>query len=164
MVAAAARDVTTLNDLASQYGDAILPVELDVTDRAAAFAAVQQAHGHFGRLDVVVNNAGYGHFGFVEEITETEARAQLETNLFGALWVTQAAIPVLRAQGGGHIVQISSIGGVMAFPGLGIYHASKWALEGISEALAQEVGADGIKITLIEPSGYATDWSDIPRA
>ena len=164
MVAAAARDVTTLNDLASQYGDAILPVELDVTDRAAAFAAVQQAHGHFGRLDVVVNNAGYGHFGFVEEITETEARAQLETNLFGALWVTQAAIPVLRAQGGGHIVQISSIGGVMAFPGLGIYHASKWALEGISEALAQEVGADGIKITLIEPSGYATDWLDIPRA
>jgi NAD(P)-dependent dehydrogenase (short-subunit alcohol dehydrogenase family) len=159
MVAAAARDVTTLSDLASQYGDAILPVELDVTDRAAAFAAVQQARDHFGRLDVVVNNAGYGHFGFVEEITETEARAQLETNLFGALWVTQAAIPVLRAQGGGHIVQISSIGGVMAFPGLGIYHASKWALEGISEALAQEVGADGIKITLIEPGGYATDWS-----
>jgi len=112
-----------------------------------------------GRLDVIVNNAGYGDFGFVEEITETEARAQLETNLFGALWVTQAAIPVLRAQGGGHIVQISSIGGVMAFPGLGIYHASKWALEGISEALAQEVAANGIKITLIEPSGYATDWS-----
>jgi NAD(P)-dependent dehydrogenase (short-subunit alcohol dehydrogenase family) len=159
MVAAAARDVTTLNDLASQYGDAIMPIELDVTDRAAAFAAVQQAHGHFGRLDVIVNNAGYGHFGFVEEITETEARAQLETNLLGALWVTQAAIPVLRAQGGGHIVQISSIGGVMAFPGLGIYHASKWALEGISEALAQEVAADGIKIALIEPSGYATDWS-----
>ncbi len=158
-VAAAARDTATLNDLTSRFGDAILPIELDVTDRAAAFAAVQQAHAHFGRLDVVVNNAGYGHFGFIEEITEAEARAQLETNLFGALWVTQAAIPLLRAQGGGHIVQVSSIGGVTAFPGLGIYHASKWALEGFSEALAQETGPAGIKVTLIEPSGYATDWS-----
>jgi NAD(P)-dependent dehydrogenase (short-subunit alcohol dehydrogenase family) len=158
-VAAAARDTATLNDLTSQFGDKILPIELDVTDRAAAFAAVRQAHAHFGRLDVVVNNAGYGHFGFIEEITEAEARAQLETNLFGALWVTQAAIPLLRAQGGGHIVQVSSVGGVTAFPGLGIYHASKWALEGFSEALSQETGPAGIKVTLIEPSGYATDWS-----
>jgi NAD(P)-dependent dehydrogenase (short-subunit alcohol dehydrogenase family) len=158
-VAAAARDTATLHDLADQFGDAILPVQLDVTDRAAAFAAVQQAHAHFGRLDVVVNNAGYGHFGFIEEITEAEARAQLETDLFGALWVTQAAIPLLRSQGGGHILQVSSIGGIMAFPGLGIYHASKWALEGLSEALAQETGPAGIKVTLIEPSGYATDWS-----
>lgn len=158
-VAAAARDTATLNDLASRFGDAIWPVELDVTDRAAAFAAVRQAHARFGRLDVIVNNAGYGHFGFIEEITEAEARAQLETNLFGALWVTQAAIPLLRSQGGGHIVQVSSVGGIMAFPGLGIYHASKWALEGLSEALAQETGPAGIKVTLIEPSGYATDWS-----
>lgn len=158
-VAAAARDTATLNDLAGQFGDAILPIELDVTNRAAAFVAVQQAHAHFGRLDVVVNNAGYGHFGFTEEITETEARAQLETNLFGALWVTQAAIPLLRAQGGGHILQVSSVGGLVAFPGLAIYHASKWALEGLSEALAQETASAGIKVTLIEPSGYATDWS-----
>jgi NAD(P)-dependent dehydrogenase (short-subunit alcohol dehydrogenase family) len=160
-VAAAARDTATLDDLSSQFGDAVLPIELDVTDRAAAFAAVQQAHAHFGRLDVVVNNAGYGHFGFIEEITEAEARAQLETNLFGALWVTQAAIPLLRAQGNGHIMQVSSVGGVMAFPGLGIYHASKWALEGLSDALAQETGPAGIKVTLIEPGGYATDWSGI---
>ena len=158
-VAATARDVDTLKDLADEFGDAILPIALDVTDQAAAAAAVRQAHAHFGRLDVVVNNAGYGHFGFLEEITEAEARAQLETNVFGALWVTQAAIPLMREQGSGHIVQISSIGGVAAFPGLGIYHASKWALEGFSEALSHEVAPFGIKVTLIEPGGYATDWS-----
>jgi NAD(P)-dependent dehydrogenase (short-subunit alcohol dehydrogenase family) len=95
----------------------------------------------------------------VEEITEAEARAQIETNLYGALWITQAAIPLLRAQGGGHIMQVSSIGGVTAFPGVGIYHASKWALEGLSEALAQEVRPAGIKVTLIEPGAYGTDWA-----
>ena len=158
-VAATARDIATLKDLADEFGDAILPITLDVTDRGAATAAVGQAHDHFGRLDVVVNNAGYGHFGFLEEVTEAEARAQLETNVFGALWVTQAAIPLMREQGSGHIVQISSIGGVAAFPGLGLYHASKWALEGFSEALSQEVAPFGIKVTLIEPGGYATDWS-----
>jgi NAD(P)-dependent dehydrogenase (short-subunit alcohol dehydrogenase family) len=120
---------------------------------------VARAQEHFGRLDVVVNNAGYGHFGFVEEITEAEARAQLDTNLFGALWVTQAALPYLREQGSGHILQVSSIGGISAFPWVGIYHASKWALEGLTQALAQEVEQFGIKVTSIEPGGYATDWS-----
>jgi NAD(P)-dependent dehydrogenase (short-subunit alcohol dehydrogenase family) len=158
-LAASARDITTLKDLIDRFGDAVLPLELDVTDRAASVAAIQLAHAHFGRLDVVVNNAGYGHFGFIEEITEDEARAQLETNLFGALWTTQAAIPLLRGQGGGHILQVSSIGGVAAFPSLGIYHASKWALEGLTEALASEVAGFGIRTTLIEPGGYATDWS-----
>jgi NAD(P)-dependent dehydrogenase (short-subunit alcohol dehydrogenase family) len=158
-VAATARDVSTLKDLTERFGDAILPVSLDVTDRAAAIATVGKAHAHFGRLDVVVNNAGYGHFGFLEEITEAEARAQIETNVFGALWVTQAAIPLMREQGSGHIVQVSSIGGVTAFPSLGIYNASKWALEGLSESLAQEVAPFGVKVTLIEPGGYATDWS-----
>ncbi|QUQ64760.1 SDR family oxidoreductase [Kutzneria sp. CA-103260] len=157
-VAATARDVATLKDLAETFGDALLPIQLDVTDRAADIAAVRQAHAHFGRLDIVVNNAGYGHFGFIEEITEDEARAQFETNLFGALWVTQAAIPLMREQGSGHIVQISSIGGVAAFPTVGIYNSSKWALEGFSEALAQEVAGFGIKVTIIEPGGYATDW------
>jgi len=157
-VAATARDTATLSDLADRFGDAILPIQLDVTDRAAAIAAVQTAHRHFGRLDVVVNNAGYGHFGTVEELTEDEARAQFETNLFGVLWITQAAIPLLREQGNGHIVQISSVGGVAAFPGLGIYNASKWALEGLTEALVGEVAGFGIKTTLIEPSGFATDW------
>jgi NAD(P)-dependent dehydrogenase (short-subunit alcohol dehydrogenase family) len=136
-----------------------MPIELDVNDRAAGIAAVQDAHRGFGRLDVVVNNAGYGHFGTVEETTEEEARAQLETNFFGALWITQAAIPVLREQGGGHIVQVSSIGGVMAFPGLAVYNASKWALEGLTEGLAQEVAGFGIHTTLIEPSAFATDWA-----
>jgi NAD(P)-dependent dehydrogenase (short-subunit alcohol dehydrogenase family) len=158
-VAATARDLSTLDDLVATYGDRFLPLQLDVTDREADFAAVRQAHERFGRLDVVVNNAGYGHFGMVEEITEAEARAQLETNLFGALWVTQAALPFLREQGSGHILQVSSIGGISAFPLVGIYHASKWALEGISQSLAQEVAAFGIKVTLIEPGGFATDWA-----
>jgi NAD(P)-dependent dehydrogenase (short-subunit alcohol dehydrogenase family) len=158
-VAATARDLSTLDDLVAAHGERFLPLQLDVTDRDADFAAVRQAHERFGRLDVVVNNAGYGHFGMVEEITEAEARAQLETNLFGALWVTQAALPFLREQGGGHILQVSSIGGISAFPLVGIYHASKWALEGISQALAQEVAPFGIKVTLIEPGGFDTDWA-----
>ncbi|MGV0794423.1 SDR family oxidoreductase [Mycolicibacterium sp. XJ1819] len=158
-VAATARDTSTLSDLVDRYGDALLPIRLDVTDRDADFAAVAQAHDHFGGLDIVVNNAGYGHFGLVEELTEQEARDQFETNLFGALWITQAALPYLRAQRSGHIIQVSSIGGVTAFQNLGIYHASKWALEGLSQSLAQEVASFGIHVTLIEPGGYATDWA-----
>jgi len=157
-VAATARDVGSLAELVDEFGDAILPIKLDVTDRTASQAALQNAHAHFDRLDVVVNNAGYGHFGAVEELSEAEARAQMETNFFGALWTTQAAIPLLRSQGGGHILQVSSQGGVVAFPTIGIYHASKWALEGLTEALASEVAQFGIKTTLIEPGGYETDW------
>ncbi|CAN5249137.1 hypothetical protein BH09ACT10_BH09ACT10_30780 [soil metagenome] len=119
-VAATARKVETLDALVDTYGDAVLPIQLDVNDRAADFAAVQQAAQHFGQLDIVVNNAGYGHFGMVEEISEDEARAQLETNVFGALWVTQAALPIMREQGSGHIIQVSSIGGISAFPTVGI--------------------------------------------
>jgi NAD(P)-dependent dehydrogenase (short-subunit alcohol dehydrogenase family) len=157
-VAATARDTSTLEDLAKTYGDAVLPMELDVTDRSAAFAAVAQAEEHFGGLDIVVNNAGYGQFGFVEELSEGELRAQMETNLFGAVWVTQAALPVLRRRGGGRILQVSSIGGISAFSGIGAYHASKWALEGISQSLAREVASFNIKVTIIEPAGYSTDW------
>jgi NAD(P)-dependent dehydrogenase (short-subunit alcohol dehydrogenase family) len=158
-VAATARDTSTLDDLAAQYGDRLLPLKLDVTDKDAVAAAVQDAHDRFGRLDVVVNNAGYGQFGMVEELSEADARDQIETNVFGALWVTQAVLPYLRAQGSGHILQVSSIGGISAFPNIGMYHASKWALEGMSQALAQEVADFGIKVTLIEPAGYSTDWS-----
>ena len=157
-VAATARDTATLDDLVSTYGDSVLPIRLDVTDREADFAAVRQAHEHFGRLDVVVNNAGYGQFGMIEEVSEAEARDQFETNVFGALWVTQAALPILREQGSGHLLQVSSIGGISAFPNIGIYNASKWALEGLSQALAQEVADFGIKVTLIEPGGFSTDW------
>ena len=157
-VAATARDTGSLDDLVEKYGDAILPIELDVTDRSADFAAVAQAHEKFGRLDVVINNAGYGQFGLIEELTEAEARDQFETNVFGALWVTQAALPFLREQRGGHIIQVSSIGGISAFPNIGIYNGSKWALEGFSQALAQEVADFGIHVTLVEPGGFSTDW------
>ena len=133
-VAATARNTGTLDDLVDKYGDSVLPIQLDVTDRDADFAAVKQAHDHFGRLDIVVNNAGYGQFGFIEELSESDARDQIETNVFGALWVTQAALPYLREQRSGHIIQVSSIGGIVAFPNVGIYHASKWALEEIGRA------------------------------
>jgi NAD(P)-dependent dehydrogenase (short-subunit alcohol dehydrogenase family) len=158
-VAATARDVSSLSGLVEQYGDAVLALELDVTDRDADFAAVARAHEHFGRLDVVINNAGYGLFGTIEEVSELQARAQIETNLFGALWVTQAALPYLREQHSGHIIQVSSIGGIAAFAGVGLYHASKWGLEGFSDALAQEVAEFGIHVTLVEPGGFDTDWS-----
>ena len=158
-VAATARDTGSLDDLVAEYGDRVLPLALDVTDRDAVFAAVARAHDHFDGLDIVANNAGYGQFGMVEELSESDARDQIETNLFGALWVTQAALPYLRAQGSGHFLQVSSIGGISAFPTVGIYHASKWALEGFSQSLAQEVAGFGIKVTLIEPGGFSTDWS-----
>jgi NAD(P)-dependent dehydrogenase (short-subunit alcohol dehydrogenase family) len=157
-VVGTARDAGTLDDLVAKYGDTLLALPLDVTDRTAVFEAVAHAHEHFGRLDIVVNNAGYGQFGMVEELSEQEAREQIETNLFGALWVTQAALPFLREQGSGHFLQVSSIGGISAFPGIGMYHASKWALEGISQSLAQEVKGFGIHVTLIEPGGFSTDW------
>ena len=158
-VAATARDASTLAPLAEKYGDDVLTMALDVQDRDADFAAVEKAHEAFGRLDVVVNNAGYGLFGAIEEVSEEEARDQIETNLFGALWVTQAALPIMRAQGSGHIIQVSSIGGVTAFPEVGLYHASKWGLEAFSQSLSQEVADFGIDVTLVEPQGYSTDWS-----
>jgi len=158
-VAATARNIDSLNDLVAKYGPAILPIQLDVTDRSASFAAIKKAADNFGRLNIVINNAGYGHFGTIEEISEKEARDQMETNVFGALWVTQAAIPIMRAQGSGHIIQVSSIGGLTSFPNVGLYHASKWALEGFSETLSQEVAEFGIHVTLVEPAGYETDWA-----
>ena len=157
-VAAAARDISALATLRDVYGEAVEPIRLDVTDRAACFAAVRAAHDRFGRLDIVVNNAGYGQYGFIEELDEQQARAQLDTNFFGALWVTQAALPYLRSQGSGHILEVSSIGGITAFPNLGIYHASKWALEGLAQALAAEVAPFGIRVTIVEPGGFDTDW------
>ena len=157
-MAATARDVKTLGPLVERHGERVAAITLDVTDKAAVHAGVSEAHERFGRLDVVVNNAGYGLFGTIEEVSEAEAREQIETNLFGALWVTQSVLPILRAQGSGHIIQVSSIGGVNAFPIVGLYHASKWGLEGFSQALAAEVAGFGIKVTLVEPGGFATDW------
>jgi NAD(P)-dependent dehydrogenase (short-subunit alcohol dehydrogenase family) len=157
-VAATARDIKTLQPLVERYGDLVAPIALDVTDKTGVDRAVVEAIKRFGRIDVAVNNAGYGLFGAIEEISEAEARAQIETNLFGALWVTQAVLPQMRAQKSGHIIQVSSIGGVNAFPTIGLYHASKWGLEGFSQSLAAEVAGFGIKVTLVEPGGFATDW------
>ncbi|MFI5696505.1 SDR family NAD(P)-dependent oxidoreductase [Kribbella sp. NPDC051586] len=154
-VAATARK--SLTELVGTYGDAVLPLELDVTDKAAVFGAVEQAKEHFGRLDVIVNNAGYGLSGAVEEYTEQQLRDQFETNFFGPVWVVQAALPYLREQGSGHIIQISSVAGLTGFLLGSGYCASKWALEGLSEALAQEVAGFGIKVTVVEPGGYATE-------
>ncbi|TDC06122.1 SDR family NAD(P)-dependent oxidoreductase [Nonomuraea longispora] len=155
-VAATARNAASLEELVAGYGQALLPLELDVTSEAAVFDGVKRAAEHFGRLDVIVNNAGYAQVGAVEELTAQNLRDQLETNLFGALWVIQAALPYLREQGAGHIIQLSSAAGLMAMPLSGAYSASKWALEALNESLAQEVAGFGIKVTIIEPGGFAT--------
>jgi NAD(P)-dependent dehydrogenase (short-subunit alcohol dehydrogenase family) len=156
-VVGAARDVSPLDDLVAQHPDRLLALRLDVTDRAAVFDVVGQAAGHFGRLDVVVNNAGALFAGMVEEFTEADARAQMEVNFFGALWVSQAVLPHLRAGGGGHVLQISSIGALGGFASTGLYSASKFALEGMSEAFAAEAAQFGVKVTIVQPGGYWTD-------
>ncbi|WP_424449875.1 SDR family NAD(P)-dependent oxidoreductase [Microbacterium arborescens] len=157
-VSATVRTADALDDVSAAFGDALQVQVLDVTDRDAGFAAVAAAKERFGSLDIAVNNAGYGLNGMLEEVSEQQARTQMEVNFFGALHITQAVLPVMREQGSGLIVQISSIGGVVAFPGLSIYHASKWALEGMTEALANEVAGYGIKTLIVEPGGYGTDW------
>lgn len=163
-VAATARNTDSLNDLVQQFGNAILPIQLDVNNRNACFAAVKQATQHFGAIDVLINNAGYGLFGAIEETSEQEARAQIETNVFGLLWVTQAVLPVMRKQGSGHIIQVSSALGLVTAPTLGIYNASKFAVEGLSETLAAEVKDFGIQVTIVEPNGFGTDWAGASAA
>ena len=143
--------------LAEDTREGLLQIAADVRNPASVHAAVDQAIEAFGRLDVVVNNAGTMSYGFVEEFTETQVRAQLETNFFGAVWVTQAVAPVLRRQGSGHLVQMSSIGGLAGFAGTGLYSASKFALEGLSEAAAHELAEFGVHVTVVEPGGYWTD-------
>ncbi|WP_063006486.1 SDR family NAD(P)-dependent oxidoreductase [Nocardia salmonicida] len=156
-VAAAARTGSALDELAAAHPGRVLPLTLDVTDRGAVHEAVDAAVAHFGRLDIVVNNAGTLSMGMIEEFTETEARAQMEVNFFGALWVSQAVLPHLRAQRGGHIVQVSSIGGLAGFPLSGMYAASKFALEGMSEALAMEAAEFCARVSILQPGGYWTD-------
>jgi NAD(P)-dependent dehydrogenase (short-subunit alcohol dehydrogenase family) len=155
-VAATARSTASFDELVATYGDAVLPLAMDVTDRAAVFASVQRAAEHFGRLDVIVNNAGYAQVGAIEELSEQELRDQLETNVFGAVWVIQAVLPHLRAQGAGHIIQLSSVAGLIAMPLGGAYHISKWGVEALNETLANEVAEFGVKVTVIEPAGFAT--------
>ncbi len=157
-VAATARKVEDVADLTERFGDAVLPLALDVTDAEQVKQAVPQAHTHFGRLDVVINNAGYSLMGTIEEGSEADVRAEFDANYFGTLRVIQAALPLLRQQGSGHILGVSSGVGLVAFPIIGSYCASKWAFEALHESLAQEVKAFGIKVTLIEPGAYATSF------
>lgn len=154
-----ARDPRQLDDLVARYGDQVRAAALDVVDPDAARAAVQTAVGAFGRLDVVVNNAGFADLAAVEDVTLDAFRAQIDTNLLGVVNVTKAALPVLREQGAGHIIQVSSVGGRMATPGLGAYQAAKWAVGGFSEVLAAEVAPLGVKVTVLEPGGMRTDWA-----
>jgi NAD(P)-dependent dehydrogenase (short-subunit alcohol dehydrogenase family) len=156
---ATARSPDSLADLVSRYGDQILPVALDVTDPDAAQAAVSLGVERFGRLDVLVNNAGYANLASVEDMTLPDFRAQVDANLFGVVNVTKAALPFLRSRGSGHIIQVSSVGGRLATAGLAAYQAAKWAVGGFSEVLAREVGPLGIKVTVLEPGGMRTDWA-----
>jgi NAD(P)-dependent dehydrogenase (short-subunit alcohol dehydrogenase family) len=156
-VAGTSREIGRLDGFAAEFGDSFLPLQLDIIDRAACFEAVRRAHEQFGRLDVVVNNAALCHYGVIEEFSEEEARLQLDTNFFGPLWITQAALPFLRAQGGGHIIQVSSVGGHFSTPSLGMYCSSKWALEAMTHAMAAEVAKFGIRVTLIHPGPFATN-------
>ncbi|MEU4443190.1 SDR family NAD(P)-dependent oxidoreductase [Actinosynnema sp. NPDC050801] len=156
-VVGVARDITPLEDLVVASAGRLVTFPLDIADRTAVQAGVRRAFAAFGRLDVVVNNAGGVVLGMLEEITEEQARAHLDTNFFGALWVNQAVVPLLREQGSGHILQVSSMGSAGGFASTGLYGAGKAALDSMSEALAMEVERFGIKVTILQPGGYRTD-------
>ena len=158
-VVATARNPDQLQDLVKRYPSSARAVRLDVTDRAQAAAAVKATTGAFGRLDVLVNNAGYANVNSIEDFAEDDFRAQIETNLWGVINLTRAAVPVLREQSSGHILQISSVGGRDTTPGLGPYQTAKWAVEGFSGVLQKELAPLGIHVTLIEPGGVRTDWA-----
>lgn len=157
-VAATARSLASIADLNEQYGANVLTLELDVTKPGQAEQAVAQAHQHFGRLDIVFNNAGYSLIGTIEESSADDVRALYETNIFGTLAVIKAALPLLRQQGGGHILGTSSGLGHVTLPIIGYYCSSKWAFEAIHESLAAEVKPFGIKVTIVEPGAYATEF------
>ena len=154
-----ARDAAKVEDIAAPYGDRALVLPLDVTDPVEVNAAIKSAEQHFGGIDVLVNNAGVGYFGAVEESDDAEVRRMFEINFFGLSAMTRAALPGMRKRRKGHIVNLSSIGGLRSFPSLAYYHATKYAVEGFSESLALEVAPLGIKVTIVEPSGFRTDWA-----
>ncbi|MDM8355866.1 SDR family NAD(P)-dependent oxidoreductase [Pandoraea communis] len=162
-VLATARNTSPFADLQAQYGEHLATFELDVTNGAQANAAVTEAERRFGRLDVLVNNAGYGHIEPFEYTPDEDFRAQIETNFFGVVNLTRAAIPVMRAQGGGYIFQISSVGGRVSSPGLSAYQAAKWAVGGFSDVVGKEVAPFGIRICTLEPGGMRTGWGHEAR-
>lgn len=157
--AISARNPEALRKLTEQFGERALALTVDVTQRDMIAEAVEKTEKHFGKINVLVNNAGYGYFSAIEEGEESEIRRQFETNVFGLFEVTKQVLPGMRRRRSGNIVMISSIGGLMAFPATGYYHASKFAVEGYSESLAQEVGPLGIKVTIVEPGRFRTDWA-----
>lgn len=159
LVAVTARNTDDVKDIVTQFPDKAVAIKLDVTNATEVAAAVKQAQERFGRIDVLVNNAGIGYFGAIEESEEAEYRRMFEINFFGLAAVTNAVLPIMRAQRSGHIVNISSIGGMVAFPGVGFYNATKFAVTGYSESLAKELAPLGIKVTVVAPSGFRTDWA-----
>jgi NAD(P)-dependent dehydrogenase (short-subunit alcohol dehydrogenase family) len=158
-VVATARKPEQLDDLVTRHGDRVKPVALDVTDAAQAEQAVRDAVEAFGRLDIVVNNAGYGDVAAIEDVSLEDFRRQIDTNFYGVVYVTKAVLPILREQGSGHIFQVSSLSARIGGVGLAAYQSSKWAVSGFSTGLAQEVAPFGVRVTVLEPSGMATDWA-----
>ncbi|KQW99610.1 oxidoreductase [Flavobacterium sp. Root420] len=158
-VVATARDINQLNNLKERFKDQIFPIALDVTNYKQVSSAVHTAVEHFGRIDVLVNNAGFGIIGAAEAYTDEQVRSQLETNLYAPIEITRAVLPYMRKQGSGRILQISSIGGRVGNPGLTMYQAAKFGLSGFTEALAKEVAPLGIFVTSVEPGGFRTDWA-----
>jgi NAD(P)-dependent dehydrogenase (short-subunit alcohol dehydrogenase family) len=158
LLAATARDPQQLAPLVQQYGNSVLPLALDVQDAQQAKAAVAVTAKHFGHIDILVNNAGYGLIGAFEEMPPEQFKGQIDTNFWGVIHLTRAVLTLMRKQGSGRILQVTSIGGRVAGPGLSGYHAAKFAVEGFSEALAQEVKPLGIQVCLVEPGGFRTDW------
>ncbi|PLB52022.1 NAD(P)-binding protein [Aspergillus steynii IBT 23096] len=159
-VIATARKPEQLTDLVDKYGpQKVLPLALDVTNNEQVIQAVHAGHQKFGRIDIVINNAGYANTTAVEDIDINDFRAQVDANFFGVVYVSKAVLPILRQQGSGHIFQVSSLGGRLASPGLSAYQSAKWAVGGFSTALAQEVAPFGVKITVLEPGGIKTDWA-----
>lgn len=159
MVVATARKPEQLQDLVERYGDQVRTIALDVTNPESATNAVKAAVEAFGRIDVLVNNAGYGDIASVEDVTIDDFKAQIDTNFYGVVYMTKAVLPVMRQQGSGHIIQVSSIGGRSGAPGLAGYQSAKWAVGGFSTVLTQEVTPFGIKVTVLEPGGMRTDWA-----
>ncbi|MCE7042697.1 SDR family NAD(P)-dependent oxidoreductase [Dyadobacter sp. CY312] len=158
-VVAAVRKPETLTELAQEFPVNLLVLKLDVTDKKASFEAIEDAKAHFGSIDVLINNAGYGQIGAIEELSEQDVRSQFETNVMGSLWTIQAALPMMRAQKSGHIIQLSSALGLNTVTLMGLYSATKFAIEGLTETLAAEVSDFGIKVSLVEPGRYDTDFS-----
>ncbi|RAJ05129.1 NADP-dependent 3-hydroxy acid dehydrogenase YdfG [Chitinophaga skermanii] len=158
-VVATARNTQQLNDLVAKFPGTILPVSLDVSDKAQIVAAVNEAVVHFGRIDVLVNNAGFGITGAAEAFTDEQVRSQLDVNLYAPIEVTRVVLPIMRQQRSGRILQISSVGGRVGNAGLSMYQAAKFGLAGFSESLSKEVASLGIKVTSVEPGGFRTDWA-----